>query len=420
MLYQYKYEIVNVKEGVKYSVMMDWDKFSFEYRLELNQEDLFRSLIAIEASKEASLNLVLAPEWQTQLDKLNRVRAVYGTTALEGNPLSEAEVSEQMESLDTERYKVDLAKMTKEQLQIRNAGMAQAWVKRRFEPGTSPISLGDIFEMHQTITQVSDTHDNEPGKLRTFSVTVGSSDMGGVHRGAPYSDLPHLMKQYIEFINSPRLMETHAVIKALLAHFFLITIHPFGDGNGRVSRLVEAGILFQAGYNVHGFYGLSNYFYHKEREYKTLLQKCRQKQPFEVAPFIHFGVTGFAKELKGINNFVKTKINRVVYRAMLVKAYNKRVTVKRRVLNQREYHLLEFLLTETEPSDPFSENPSKIIRLSELQQSQYIQFTYRDVTQRTFGRELIRLGQNGFIKFTRDEELKDWTVELDFGAITKY
>lgn len=400
---------------------MDWNKFSFDYRLELNQGDLVTSLIAIEASREASHNLVLAPEWKEQLDKLNRVRAVYGTTALEGNPLSEDDVSEQMTIIDdTSSYEADPATITKEKLQIRNAGMAQAWGKQRFKPGTPPLSLEDIFKMHHMLTQGSDTHDNEPGKLRTFSVVVGSPDMGGIHRGALYSDLGHLMKQYIEFVNSPRLMEMHAVIKALLAHFFLVTIHPFGDGNGRVSRLVEAGILFQAGYNVHGFYGLSNYFYRNERDYKTLLQQCRQKQPFEMAPFIQFGVKGFAQELKGINNFVKTKINRVLYRVMLVRAHNKRFTIKRRVLNEREYQLLDFLLTETEPRDPFSENPSKVIRFSDLQEAKYIQSAYRDVTRRTFARELIRLGQNGFIKFRRDEESKDWIIELDFGAITKY
>ena len=400
--------------------MMDWNKFSFDYRLEFDQGDLFRSLIAIEASKEASHHLVLDPEWQEQLDKLNRVRAVHGTTALEGNPLSEAAVSEQMNMIEMNSHEVGPIVVAKEQLQIRNAGRAQAWVKQRFNPGTSPVTLEDIFTMHHIITRGSDTHDNEPGKLRTFSVTVGSPDRGGVHRGAPYSELGHLMRQYIEFVNSPRLMDMHAVIKALLAHFFLVTIHPFGDGNGRVSRLVEAGILFQAGYNVHGFYGLSNYFYRNKRDYKTLLQQCRQKQPFEITPFIRFGVTGFAQELKGINNFVKTKINRVVYRAMLVRAYNKRFTVKRRVLNQREYHLLDFLLTETEPSDPFSENPSKVIKFSDLQEAKYIQSAYRGVTRRTFVRELVRLAENGFIKFGRGEEPKHWTIELDFEAITKY
>ena len=39
-------------------------------------------------------------------------------------------------------------------------------------------------------------------------------------------------------------------------------------------------MLYQDGYNVHGFYGLSNYFYRNGDEYKTRLQECRTSQPF--------------------------------------------------------------------------------------------------------------------------------------------
>ena len=397
---------------------MDWERFSFEYQL--NAQDLFRDLVSIEAYKEASLNLVFPQEWQHQLDRLNRVRAVHGTTAIEGNPLSEAEVAQQMERLEQQNYDDKGKTATKEQLQIRNAGEAQAWVKKRFLPDSRPVGLRDILTMHEMITRDSDTRNNTPRELRSFSVTVGTEDLGGVHIGAPHERLPRLMEEYIDFINSRRLDDNHPVIRALLAHFFLVTIHPFGDGNGRVSRLVEAGILFQLGYNVHGFYGLSNYFYRHEQEYKSVLQQCRESQPFDVMPFIHFGVAGFASELKGINNFIKTKINRLVYRTMIGRAFNKRMGARRRLLNQREYNLLDFLLSETEPVDPFSDASSRKISLSELLEANYVQSAYRNVTRRTFHRELIRLEELGFIEFTRDESVQDWVVELDFGAISKY
>ena len=397
---------------------MDWERFSFEY--DLNAQDLFQDLVSIEAYKEASLNLAFPQEWQNQLDKLNRVRAVHGTTAIEGNPLSEAEVAQQMERLEQQNYDDKGKTATKEQLQIRNAGEAQAWVKKRFLPDSPPVGLRDILTMHEMITRDSDTRNNIPRELRSFSVTVGTEDLGGVHRGAPHERLPHLMEEYIDFINSRRLDDDHPVIRALLAHFFLVTIHPFGDGNGRVSRLVEAGILFQRGYNVHGFYGLSNYFYRHEQEYKSILQQCRKSQPFDVTPFIRFGVAGFASELKGINNFVKARINRLVYQTMIIRAFSKRMGPRRRLLNQREYNLLDFLLSETEPVDPFSDSPSRKISLSELLEANYVQSAYRNVTRRTFHRELIRLGELGFIEFTRDESVQDWVVELDFGAISKY
>ncbi|HKY31547.1 MAG TPA: Fic family protein [Candidatus Polarisedimenticolia bacterium] len=396
---------------------MDWAAFSFEYRLEYPGEEVVSNLISIEAYKEAAQNLVLAPDWQEQLDRLNRVRAVYGTTALEGNPLSEAEVARQMDLLS--RPGQGGNNVSREQRQIRNAGLAQVWVKTRFKQNSPPLTLDDILAIHKAITEQSDERDNVPGRLREHEVHVGSVDAGGIHRGAPAQRLQELMAGFVEFVNSRGLLAIHPVLRALLSHFFLVTIHPFGDGNGRVSRLVEAGILFQGGYNVHGFYGLSSYFYRHEREYKISLQACRNSQPFTVTPFVVFGLKGFASELKGINNFIKAKLNRVVYRAMLVRAFNSRIGTRRRLLNQREYNLLDFLLTKTEPTDPFSDEHAREISVDELKEDPYIKAVYGKVTPRTFLRELGRLAHFGFITFALDDGGKA-IVRIDFEAIRKH
>ena len=394
---------------------MDWDRFRFDYRLRL--DDLRSELIRIEAYKEAALDLVLPPDWRAQLDRLNRVRAVHGTTALEGNPLSEAEVRQQLDLLASETP-AD-APVRSEYVQVRNASRAQDWVRRRFTEGARPLRQDDVLHLHALVTQGSDERDNVPGGLRTHPVVVGAAALGGVHRGAPAPELGRLMAEFVAFMNSRRLAEQHPVVRALLAHFFLVTIHPFGDGNGRVSRLVEAGVLFQGGYNVFGFYGLSNYFYRHGDEYKRLLQQSRRPDPFDLNAFVAFGLAGFAAELKGINNFIKTKLNRVVYRATLVRALGQREGVRRRVVNQREYSLLEFLLQETEPLDPFADEPSRKIALSELIRAPYVTAAYRNVTPRTFQRELIRIARRGFIKFTVREQ-DEPIIELDFGAIGRY
>lgn len=393
---------------------MDWQRFRFEYQL---QTDKQRSeLIQIEAYKEAALNLVLPPDWRDQLDQLNRVRAVHGTTALEGNPLSEAAVSQQIALLAVSSGQ--LPSRSREEQQVRNASSAQDWVRLRFMPRSRPLGYSDIVRMHAMLTRSSDETNNVPGQLRTHSVVVGAESLGGVHRGAPPEDLPRLVEEFVQFVNSQRVAAEHPVVQALLAHFFLVTLHPFGDGNGRVSRLVEAGILFQGGYNVLGFYGLSNYFYRNGDEYKLLLQQSRRVQPFDLNAFVAFGLKGFAAELKGINNFIKTKLNRVVYRTTLVRALNQRASKRRRVINQREYGLLHFLLEETEPVDPFADEPSKKIKFDDLLRAPYISTVYKNVTRRTFFRELLRLADMGFIKpVGRGDDL---TIELDFAAIGRY
>ena len=393
---------------------MDWQRFSFEYRLRLDA--LTPGLIRIEASREAALNLVLPPDWKTQLDQLNRVRAVHGTTALEGNPLSEAEVHRQMDLLASPSTPPAIP--SRDQRQVQNASLAQDWVRQRFTPAGAPLRRSDILHMHALITEGSDETDNTPGSLRTHPVVVGTAALGGVHRGAPPQDVSGLVDRFVAFVNSRPFMANHPVVRALLAHFFLVTIHPFGDGNGRVSRLVEAGILFHGEYNVFGFYGLSNYFYRHGDDYKRLLQQSRDTQPFDLNAFVAFGVEGFAAELKGINNFIKTKLNRVVYRATLVRAFNQRAGKRRRIINQREYGLLDFLLQETEPTDPFAEAPSRRIEFSDLRQAPYVKGVYKSVTPRTFYRELIRLAEMGFIKFSVQEQ--EPTIEIDFEAIGKY
>lgn len=397
---------------------MDWGRFGFEYRYD--NAGLIKDIVAVEASKEAVMShLILPPDWRETLNGLNRVRAVHGTTAIEGNPLSEAEVSRQIEIQDQSAADPDAPKPSREQIQIRNAGAAQAWVQERFRPDGAPFALADILRMHEMITGNADMTNNEPGRWRTFSVTVGSPSLGGVHRGAPHERLPALMDEYVAFLKSDRMGAEHPAIRALLAHFFLVTIHPFGDGNGRTSRLVEAGILFQGGYSVHGFYGLSNYFYRREEEYKTLLQKCREREPFDLTPFIAFGLRGFAEELRGISNFIKAKLNRVIYRDMLGRARQAKISPRRRLINEREYNLLDFLVWETEPDDPFSDRPSKRLRLKELLESPYLREAYKNVSTRTFTRELIRLKECDFIKFS-EAASDDLVVEMDFEAIGKY
>ena len=71
---------------------MDWSRFSFDYRLEI--QGMMSVLVRIEGRKEAAMSLLLPSEWKEQLDGLNRIRTVHGTTALEGNPISPSSIAE--------------------------------------------------------------------------------------------------------------------------------------------------------------------------------------------------------------------------------------------------------------------------------------------------------------------------------------
>jgi len=93
------------------------------------------------------------------LQKLYIVRAVHGTTAIEGNPLSLQEVSRQLAKGRGAGIKDQVHRQTK------NAADAFAWIEQHF---TSPRSLllEDLLAIHRLITTGSDEHENIPGRLR--------------------------------------------------------------------------------------------------------------------------------------------------------------------------------------------------------------------------------------------------------------
>jgi len=266
---------------------MDWIQFEFDYRLDLKR--LTPHLLAVEAHKQAALTRVLPPQWRE--------------SALEQGLA---------ESTDKEL-----------QLRLRNSANARAWVNERFAAGTPPLTLADLMTMHRIVAD-SGTGDYVPGTLRSQAVQVGRREVGGLHMGAPINWLPRLMSQYVQFITGERLCSLHPVIQALIAHFFLVTIHPFGDANGRVSRLLTTGILLQRGYNVHGgFYALSDYFYLNDIKYHSMLHRCWQSPPpFDLTAFVAFGMEGFVMELRSIGSFIKMKLNRIVDREALLAAHS--------------------------------------------------------------------------------------------------
>lgn len=267
---------------------MDWLQFEFDYRVDLKR--LTPHILAIEAQKQAALTRVLPPQWR--------------------------ESSLQQDSTEPSRDE-------KLQAQIRNAAKARMWVNERFAAGSPPLTLADLLIMHKMVADGA-TGEYVPGALRSLPVEVGRREVGGLHIGAPVNRLPRLMGEYVSFITGDRLLSLHPVIQALIAHFFLVTIHPFGDGNGRVSRLLTAAILLQRGYNVHGgFYALSDYFYLNDIKYHSMLHRCWQlPPPFDLTPFVAFGMEGFVMELRSIGSFMKMKLNRIVDRETLLASHS--------------------------------------------------------------------------------------------------
>src|SRR5579864_1421851 len=279
-----------------------WPAFEFTYTLDMTR--LLPYLAAIESSKTASSTSVLPPLWREQ-------------------PAS-GQVDAPLSDPSAQAARVKEIQMRKQELLNTNASRAHAWVRQRFVPGSARMSLDDILTMHRMVAEESGIRYANGGVLRKDGqrVLVGEDGIG-YHAGAPALRLPRLMEDFIQFVNSASLMSMPPAVHALVAHFFFTTIHPFEDGSGRVSRLVSAGILFQRGYRGHGFYALSNYFYENEHRYHSLVYETQQTPVFDLTRFVAFGLEGLVLELRGIDRFLKVKVNRGVEREILTPALRK-------------------------------------------------------------------------------------------------
>lgn len=395
---------------------MDWDKFSFTFYL---SQDFRKVLISIDACRQTVEWILIPNAWKTELNRLNRIRSIHGTTAIEGNLMSEDQVRD---FLERESSESDVeANLSQDQLQIQNAERAQKWIRERINSRqNAALKLENLLHLHKLATEGEHYTENVPGKLRMHSVQVGSEELGGVHIGAPHNRLHDLLSEFFTWLYLRETRERwHPVVRALLAHFFLVTLHPFGDGNGRVSRLVEAYLLLESGYNIHGFYGLSNFFYQNADDYKLLLQRSRRSQPFDLTEFIEFGLSGFEQELKGINSFIQERQNRMMFIDTLNRTRSVRKSARRYVLSSREYDFLSRLVEKTNPVDPFALSTEKRVPLSEIQSDSTFQRLYDKVSSRTFLREIQQLHEKEFVKLTINDD-NEVCVSIDLKAIERY
>ena len=90
------------------------------------------------------------------------------------------------------------------------------------------------------------------------NVITDSSSGEIVYMPPEAKDVPILMKDFIDWLNLEK--ETPILIKAAIAHYQYVTIHPYYDGNGRSARLLTTLILHKNSYDLKGIYSLEEYY----------------------------------------------------------------------------------------------------------------------------------------------------------------
>lgn len=111
----------------------------------------------------------------------------------------------------------------------------------------------------------------------TMQIISGPYGREKIHYEAPaYDNIEKEMKQFLDWINLES--EIDPVIKAALAHFWFVTIHPFDDGNGRIARAITDMLLARSENTSQRFYSMSSQIQNKRNSYYDILEKCQKGQ----------------------------------------------------------------------------------------------------------------------------------------------
>ena len=112
----------------------------------------------------------------------------------------------------------------------------------------------------------------EADPMRVISGPMGRER---VHFIAPSADrLEDEMEPFLQWFNSPP--ESDPVLKAAIAHFWFVTIHPFEDGNGRIARAIGDMALARADETHDRFYSMSSAIMEERSEYYNQLESAQR------------------------------------------------------------------------------------------------------------------------------------------------
>jgi Fic family protein len=213
----------------------------------------------------------LAPDRLYALRKVAAIESIGSSTRIEGSKLSDRQVEELLSNLSIKTF------ASRDEQEI--AGYAEV-MKTVFGSWEAiQVTENHIKQLHSDLLQFSDKDERHRGNYKTASNSVAAFDEDGNQVGIVFEtaspfETPRLMQKLVEWtrdeLESSRLHPL-LVIAAFVVEF--LAIHPFQDGNGRLSRILTTLLLLRSGYAYVPYSSVESIIERsKERYYLSLRQ----------------------------------------------------------------------------------------------------------------------------------------------------
>ena len=173
--------------------------------------------------------------------------------------------------LTYEAVRTNLNNKTKAKLEVFNLLTAYKYIYSKKAP--KKVSLSLIKNLHlKTMKNLV----SNPGQFRREASAIFNQAGVAIYLTPPPAEIINRLNQLVKQINQTN---EPAPARATQAHFLFEKIHPFIDGNGRVSRLLTAGIMNQGGFGFNGLVSIEEAINNNRDEYYQDLNETKNSQP---------------------------------------------------------------------------------------------------------------------------------------------
>ncbi|MEQ8575162.1 MAG: Fic family protein [Fulvivirga sp.] len=235
---------------------------------------------------DASWNSIEKKEGQSlkQLKSIATVRSVGASTRIEGSQMSDEEVDVLLRDLSIE-------KLTERDAQ-EVAGYFDVLNIISESHKDISVSENEIKNLHNILLKYSAKDQWHKGDYKQYSNNVETELPDGTTQlifetTPPGFETDNAMKSLVDWYK--RDTETHDLVKGALFSYEFVSIHPFQDGNGRLSRILASLLLLKSGYKWIQYVSLEHEIESRKPEYYRMLRSCQAQRPNEnITGWINF------------------------------------------------------------------------------------------------------------------------------------
>jgi Fic family protein len=248
----------------------------------------------------------LAPERLSSLRRIATIESVGSSTRIEGAKLSDAEVEKLLAGLQTKTF------ASRDEQEVAGYADAMDMIFEGYEAITS--TENHIRQLHGVLLKYSAKDQDHRGHYKKVTNHVEAfqpdgKSLGVVFETATPFETPEWMKELVEWFNRSVEEESHhpLILIAIVIVVFL-AIHPFKDGNGRLSRVLTTLLLLRAGYSYVPYSSMESVIEQNKDSYYLALRRTQQtirteEQNWE--PWLVFFLKTMAKQKDNLAAKVK-------------------------------------------------------------------------------------------------------------------